>query len=57
MQQSPYVKGMVTGLMMGAVVGMIFDPIRSDRENQHLKKKACRMMKTAGRIMENLTDF
>lgn len=57
MHQNPYVKGMVTGIVVGAVMGMIFDPVRSDRENHQLKKKACRMMKTAGRIMENLTDF
>lgn len=57
MCQNPYFKGMLTGVVVGAVMGMLLDPIRSERDNAHLKKKACRMMKTAGRIMENLTDF
>ena len=57
MPQNSYLKGMLAGIVVGAMVGVVFDPIRSDRENAHLKKKACRMMKTAGRIMEHITDF
>lgn len=57
MPQNPYIKGMLTGVVVGAVAGMLFDPIRSDRDNAHLKKKACRMMKAAGQIMDSLTGF
>ncbi|MBP3447975.1 MAG: hypothetical protein J6K51_03025 [Clostridia bacterium] len=57
MNQSPYMKGILTGMAMGALVGMIFDPIRSDRDNAHLKKKACRMMKAAGQIMDSFTGY
>ncbi len=57
MPQNPYFKGIVTGIVVGAVAGMIFDPIRSDRDNAHLRKKACRMMKAAGQIMDSLTSF
>lgn len=57
MPQNPYLKGILTGVVVGAVAGMIFDPIRSDRDNAHLKKKACRMMKAAGQIMDSLTGF
>lgn len=57
MHQNPYIKGMITGIAVGAMVGMIFDPIRSDRDNAHLKKKACKMMKAAGQIMDSLTGF
>ena len=57
MQRNNYMKGILAGMIVGAVAGMVLDPLRSERENAHLKKKAARMLKAAGQIVDNLTSF
>ncbi len=52
-----FVKGIVAGAAVGAVMGMIFDPTRSSRDTNCLKKKAGKMVKTAGHILENIADM
>jgi gas vesicle protein len=52
-----FFKGIMAGVIVGTVVGMIFDPMRSSRETNNMKKKAGRVFKTAGNIIDNLTDF
>ena len=57
MMNNDFFKGIVTGAVVGAAVGMIFDPTRSSRDTNCLKKKAGRMVKTAGHILENIADM
>ena len=52
-----FLRGIMTGVAIGAVVGMVLDPARSRRDTNSIKKKASRAFKTAGSIIENLTDF
>lgn len=55
-----FFKGVMTGAIMGAVVGIILDPMRSNsshKQSGNMKRKAGRMFKTAGTIIENLTDM
>lgn len=52
-----FLKGVMAGAIMGAVVGIILDPMRSNKEVGNMKRKAGRMFKTAGSIIENLTDM
>lgn len=52
-----FFKGILTGAVVGAVAGMIFDPTRSKRDTNHLKKKAGKMVRTAENILENLADL
>lgn len=52
-----FIKGILTGAVAGAIAGMVFDPTRSKRDTNHLKKKAGKMVKTAGNILENLSDL
>jgi gas vesicle protein len=54
-----FLRGIMAGAIMGAVVGIIFDPIRSNKnkENGSMKNRASRMFKTAGNIIENLSDM
>lgn len=54
---SDFFKGIIAGSIFGAAMGMIFDPTRSQRDTNHLKKKAGKLVKTAGNIIENLTDM
>ena len=54
---SDFFKGIVAGAVAGAVMGMVFDPTRSARDTHILKKKAGKLVKTAGSIIENLTDM
>ncbi len=55
MNHSNYVKGILAGMVVGAVAGMVFDPLRSEKENAHLKKKAAKMLRAAGQIVDNIT--
>ena len=57
MQRNNYMKGILAGMVVGAVAGMILDPLRSEKENAHLKKKAARMLKAAGQIVDNFTSL
>ena len=57
MMNSDFFKGIVAGAAVGAVMGMIFDPTRSTRDTNMLKKKAGKFVKTAGNIIENLADM
>lgn len=50
-------KGILTGAVAGAVMGMIFDPTRSQRDTNQLKKKAGKMAKAAGNILDNLANL
>ena len=54
---SDYFKGILTGAMAGAIMGMIFDPTRSKKDTKCLKKKAGKVVKTAGNIIESLSDY
>ncbi len=57
MMNSDFMKGILTGAVAGAIMGMIFDPTRSQRDTNQLKKKAGKVVKTAGNIIESLSDF
>ena len=57
MMHNNYVKVILAGMVVGAVAGMVFDPLRSEKENAHLKKKAARMLKAAGQIVDNFTGL
>ena len=57
MQRNNYLKGILAGMVVGAVAGMILDPLRSEKENAHLKKKAARMLRAAGQIVDNFTSL
>lgn len=52
-----FMKGILTGAIAGAIMGMVFDPTRSQRDTNQLKKKAGKMAKTAGSILENLSNL
>jgi len=54
---SNFVKGILTGVIMGAVAGIILDPMRGGKDKSSMKRKAGKMFKTAGTIIENLTDI
>ena len=57
MMKSDFMKGIIAGAVVGAAAGMIFDPTRSAHDTRTLKKKAGRMVKTAGNILENIADM
>ncbi len=57
MMNNDFFKGILTGAVAGAIMGMIFDPTRSQRDTNQLKKKAGKVVKTAGNILESLSDF
>ena len=52
-----FIRGVMTGVMIGTVVGIVMDPTRSTRDTNSFKRKAGRVFKTAGSILDNLTDF
>ena len=57
MTMRSFMRGIMTGVMIGTVVGIVMDPTRSTRDTNSMKRKASRIFKTAGSIIENLTDF
>lgn len=57
MMNSDFFKGIATGAIFGAAMGMLFDPTRSAKDTHILKKKAGRLVKAAGNIIENMTDM
>ena len=52
LKRMDFVKGVSVGIMAGAALGMALAP----RKVSPCKKLACRMLKAAGEIMENITD-
>ena len=52
-----FMRGIMTGVVIGTVVGIVLDPTRNQRDTNSMRKKASRAFKTAGSIIENLTDF
>ena len=57
MMGNNYFKGIMAGVIVGAVVGMILDPMRSDKNTHSIKRKAGKVFRTAGNIIENFTDM
>ena len=57
MFNTDFFKGIITGAVAGAIMGMVFDPTRSSHDTKCLKKKAGKVVKTAGNIIESLSDF
>jgi gas vesicle protein len=47
-------KGIATGMAVGAAVGMIGDPFRSAKKGMDGKKMAAKAMKAVGEVMENV---
>ena len=51
-----FTKGMITGALVGAAVGMMLDPI-NDRNKRRVKRSAGRYMKIAGNVLESMLDY
>lgn len=47
--------GMISGAVLGSVVGMMIDPIK-DRQNKALKKGATRAFRTLGGVIDSIID-
>ena len=52
-----FLRGIMTGVVIGTVVGIVMDPTRSTKDTNSIKRKAGKAFRTAGSIIENLTDF
>lgn len=48
--------GLITGALLGAVVGMLADPIKDKRHKQMTKAKN-EMFKTVGSAIDNIMDM
>ena len=55
MTRGNFVKGMITGAMVGMAVGMILDPTH-DRDRRRFRKNAGRYIRSAGSVIENLMN-
>lgn len=53
---SGFLKGMATGLVVGAAATMVFDPI-SDRERKKLAKKTEGIFKNIGSVIDTAVDM
>ncbi len=53
MHSCGFVKGLIAGAAIGAMMGMIFDPV-SDRDRRYMKKRVNRMMRNAGNIIDSM---
>ena len=53
---STFVKGMTTGLVVGAAVAIFADPM-SDRQHNKMRKKTHGIFKNLGGILDNAIDM
>ncbi len=47
-----FLKGLIAGAAIGAMMGVVFDPV-NDRDRRYMKKRMSRMMRNAGNIMDS----
>lgn len=50
-----YIKGMATGLLVGATVALLFDPI-TDRQRRRMHKKTTYAFKRMGNALDSALD-
>lgn len=53
MSTGGFVKGLVAGAAIGAMMGVLFAPVK-ERDRKYMKKRVGRMMKNAGCILDTL---
>lgn len=51
MSTGGFIKGLMAGAAIGAMVGIVFDPVK-ERDRKHMKKRVGKMMKNAGSILD-----
>lgn len=49
--------GILTGIMVGAAAGVMATPMMSGRTRRKIAKTSKRMMNSAGRTIEDITDM
>lgn len=55
MSKACFMAGMVSGVMLGAVVGMLVDPIK-DKQSRAMKKGASKAFRTLGGIIDTIIE-
>ena len=56
MSTSTFVKGLATGLAVGAVITMVCDPV-SDKQRRRLQKKTEGVFKSIGGVIDTAMDI
>ena len=56
MRAQGFVKGMATGLLIGACATMIFDPV-SDRQRHRMQRKTEGVFRSIGNIIDSALDM
>lgn len=51
-----FTKGLITGAMVGAVMGIMFDPLH-DKDRKRMKRNTQKYLKTAGNMMDSMMYF
>ncbi len=55
MSKTWFTAGMVTGIIVGAVTGMMMDPIK-DKQSRAMKKGASKAFRTLGSIIDTIIE-
>lgn len=55
MAKSNFMVGMISGAVIGSVVGMMIDPIK-DKQGKTIKKGATRAFRTLGSVIDTFID-
>lgn len=53
MSKMGFVKGIVTGVLVGGAAAMLFDPI-TPRQRRRIRHQASNMMRSVGQMVEDL---
>jgi len=55
MNKACFTAGMITGIMIGAVTGMLADPIK-DKQSKAMKRGASKAFRTLGSIIDTIIE-
>ena len=55
MSKTCFTAGMIAGIMIGAVTGMLMDPIK-DKQSKVMKKGASKAFRTLGSIIDTIIE-
>ncbi|MBQ7036427.1 MAG: YtxH domain-containing protein [Clostridia bacterium] len=55
MTKTCFTVGMITGIVIGAVTGMLMDPIK-DKQAKNMKKGATKAFRTLGSIIDTIIE-
>lgn len=55
MAKSSFMVGMISGAVLGSVVGMMIDPIK-DKQNKSIKNGATKAFRTLGSVIDTIIE-